>query len=75
MNILDDEINTHTIMSAEPTLFTPDPLYISVSEEITGKPTTQKQEDGGSDARFIGRHNIPVIISRPIVGELHSLDE
>jgi succinyl-diaminopimelate desuccinylase len=74
-NILGDEINTHTIMSAEPTQFTPDPLYLSVSEEITGKPTIQKKEDGGSDARFIGRHNIPVIVSRPIVGELHSLEE
>ena len=74
-NILGDEIDTHTIMSAEATQFTPDPLYLTVSEEITGKPTIQKKEDGGSDARFIGRHNIPVIVSRPIVGELHSLDE
>ena len=74
-NILGDEIDTHTIMSAEATRFTPDPLYLSVSEEITGKPTLQKKEDGGSDARFIGHHNIPVIVSRPIVGELHSLDE
>jgi succinyl-diaminopimelate desuccinylase len=74
-NLLGDEVNTHTIMSAEPTRFTPDPLYLSVSEEITGKHTIQKKEDGGSDARFIGRHNIPVIVSRPIVGELHSLDE
>jgi succinyl-diaminopimelate desuccinylase len=74
-SLLGDKIDTHTIMSAEPTQFTPDPLYLSVSEEITGKPTIQQKEDGGSDARFIGRHNIPVIVSRPIVGELHSLDE
>ena len=74
-NILGDDVETHTIMSAEPTQFTPDPLYLSVSEEITGKPTIQKKEDGGSDARFIGRYNIPVIVSRPIVGELHSVDE
>ncbi len=74
-NLLGDRIDTHTIMSAEPTQFTPDPLYLAVSEEVTGKPTMQKREDGGSDARFIGQHNIPVIVSRPIVGELHSLDE
>ena len=74
-NLLGNEIDTHKIMSAEPTRFTPDPLYISVSEEITGKTTIQNKEDGGSDARFIGQHNIPVIVSRPIVGELHSLDE
>ncbi len=74
-NLLDDEIDTHIIVSAEPTRFTPDPLYLTVSEEITGKPTILKKEDGGSDARFIGQHNVPVIVSRPIVGELHSLDE
>ncbi len=74
-SLLDNEINTYTIMSAEPTLLVPDPLYLSVSEEITGKPTKQEKEDGGSDARFIGRLNIPVIVSRPIVGELHSTDE
>ncbi|MEK6766676.1 MAG: M20 family peptidase, partial [Planctomycetota bacterium] len=43
--------------------------------EITGKPTNLEKEDGGSDARFIGRLNIPVIVSRPVVGELHSIDE
>ena len=74
-SLLSKEINIHTIMSAEPTRFVSDPLYLSVSEEITGKPTKQEKEDGGSDARFIGRHNIPVIVSRPIVGELHSTDE
>ena len=74
-SLLGKEINTHKIMSAEPTLLVPDPLYLSVSEEITGKTTKQEKEDGGSDARFIGRLNIPVIVSRPIVGELHSTDE
>ncbi len=72
---LGEGIDTHTLISAEPTLLIPDPLYLSVSEEITGKPTTREMEDGGSDARFIGRLNIPVIVSRPIVGELHSIDE
>lgn len=73
--LLSREINMHTIMSAEPTRLVPDPLYLSVSEEVTGKPALQEKEDGGSDARFLGRLNIPVIISRPIVGELHSTDE
>ena len=74
-NLLGKEINTHTLISAEPTLLSPDPLYLSVTEEVTGKPTTQEKEDGGSDARFIGCLNIPVIVSRPIVDELHSTDE
>ncbi len=74
-SLLDKEINTYTIMSAEPARLVPDPLYLSASEEITGKPTKQEKEDGGSDARFIGSLNIPVIVTRPIVGELHSTDE
>ena len=74
-NLLGEEINTHTLISAEPTLLSPDPLYLSATEEVIGKPASQEKEDGGSDARFIGRLNIPVIVSRPIVGELHSTDE
>jgi len=74
-NLLDKEVNARTLISAEPTLLSPDPLYFSVTEEVTGKPASQEREDGGSDARFIGRFNIPVIVSRPIVGELHSVDE
>ncbi len=73
--LLGKDIITNTIMSAEPTRLIPDPLYMSISEEITGRPTKQEKEDGGSDARFIGKLNIPVIVSRPIVGELHSTDE
>ena len=33
------------------------------------------QSHGGSDARFIAAHNIPCILSRPLVGNLHSIDE
>ena len=58
-----------------PNHISPDPLYLSVTEEVTGKSTSQVKEDGGSDARFIGSLNIPVIVSRPIVGKLHSIDE
>ncbi len=72
---LGNEIDMQILLSAEPTHFFPDLLYLSVTEEITGKPAVQVKEDGGSDARFIGRCNIPVIVSRPIVGELHSKDE
>ncbi|MBO1224676.1 MAG: M20/M25/M40 family metallo-hydrolase [Candidatus Scalindua sediminis] len=70
--ILGEGIDIHTLISAEPTRLSPDSLYLSVTEEITGKPANLGKEDGGSDARFVGRLNIPVIVSRPIVGELHS---
>ena len=33
------------------------------------------RESGGSDARFICRHGIPVIVARPLVGNLHAEDE
>jgi len=73
--ILGEGVDARALISAEPTRLPMDPLYLSVTEEITGKPATLGREDGGSDARFIGRLNIPVIVSRPIVGELHSENE
>jgi succinyl-diaminopimelate desuccinylase len=73
--ILGEGIEALALVSAEPTTLPMDPLYLSVTEEITGKPAALGREDGGSDARFIGRLNIPVIVSRPIVGELHSENE
>ena len=33
------------------------------------------KEDGASDCRYIHPHGIPVIISRPLVGDLHTTDE
>ena len=74
-NVLGEGIDIHTLISAEPTRLSPDSLYLSVTEEITGKSANLGKEDGGSDARFVGRLNIPVIVSRPIVGELHSENE
>lgn len=73
--MLGEGIEVQALVSAEPTHIPLDPLYLSVTEEITGKPAILTREDGGSDARFVGRLNIPVIVSRPIVGELHSENE
>jgi len=57
---------------AEPVDLSPDPLYLQVSEEITGEPVQLIREDGGSDARFLCKHGIAVIMSRPLVGDIHS---
>jgi succinyl-diaminopimelate desuccinylase len=65
-------ISTETIIAAEPVKLTPDPLYLEVSEEITGQRVRLIREHGGSDARFLCKHGIRVIMSRPLVGELHS---
>ncbi len=72
---LDDKMELEVLVSAEPTFLSPDPLYLKVTEEITAKPVRLIREHGGSDARFIARYGIPVIMSRPFVGNLHAEDE
>ena len=39
---------------------------------LTGQPVRLIREHGGSDARFLSKHGISVIMSRPVVGSLHS---
>jgi succinyl-diaminopimelate desuccinylase len=53
----------------------PDPLFLAATEEVTGKPVTLIREHGGSDARFVCGYGIPVIMSRPYVGNLHAENE
>ncbi|ODS30430.1 MAG: succinyl-diaminopimelate desuccinylase [Candidatus Scalindua rubra] len=36
--VLGEGIDVQTLISAEPTCLTPDSFYLSVTEEITGKP-------------------------------------
>ncbi|MCP5003752.1 MAG: M20/M25/M40 family metallo-hydrolase [Planctomycetes bacterium] len=74
-DVLGAGIHVDTVISAEPTHLSPDSDYVRVTESLTGKPATLCREDGGSDARFVGKYNIPVIVSRPVVGELHSKEE
>ena len=63
------------LVSAEPTKVSPDPLFLTATQEITQKPVTLIREHGGSDARFICGYGIPVIMSRPYVGNLHAENE
>lgn len=63
------------VIRAEPTRVVPDPLFLAATEEVTGKPVRLIREHGGSDARFICRYGIPVIMSRPLVGNLHAENE
>jgi succinyl-diaminopimelate desuccinylase len=73
--ILGNDVEAHVCLSAEPVEFESDPLFQQIIEEVTKKTVSLVKEDGASDCRFIHRHGIPVIISRPIVGELHTRDE
>ncbi|MGH7770534.1 MAG: M20 family metallopeptidase [Candidatus Binatia bacterium] len=63
------------LVAAEPTKVSPDPVFLAATEEITGKPVKLIREHGGSDARFICRYGIPVVMSRPFVGNLHAENE
>ena len=72
---LDNNMDMEVLVCAEPTKVSPDPLFLAATEEITQKPVTLIREHGGSDARFISGYGIPVIMSRPLVGNLHAEDE
>ena len=62
-------------MTAEPADLNPDPLFVQCCEERYGSPPTLVRDDGASDSRFVAAAGIPVIMSRPLVGNLHSRDE
>ena len=74
-DILGDRIQVNTLISAEPTDLSPDPLYQRVTEEVVGKKPLLIRDDGGSDARYFALKGIPVMMSRPFVGNLHAEDE
>ncbi|MFQ5779674.1 MAG: M20 family metallopeptidase, partial [Nitrospiria bacterium] len=73
--ILGEEIEVNVIIRAEATQLSPDPLYQQITEEVTGLPAKVVKDDGGSDARFLVPYKIPVMMSRPTVGNLHAVDE
>ncbi len=69
------EVDINTLVSAEATHLAPDETYRGITETVTGRPAVFVRGHGGSDARFICRHGIPVLMSRPLMGDLHTPDE
>ena len=63
------------LYGAPPTTLQPDPLFIRITEEVTGGSVRLIRAHGGSDARYVTEHGIPVIMSRPNVGGVHSVHE
>jgi len=61
--------------AAGATHLAPDPGYLRAIEAETGTPAELVRSDGASDARFVTPHDIPVMMSRPLVGNLHTVDE
>lgn len=73
--VLGPESQLTALMTAEPTSLDPDSLFCQVTEELTGKPIRHVRASGGSDSRFFRQYGIPVNLSRPLVGNLHAIDE
>ena len=59
----------------ESTAMTPDPEFMAIGERVLGRPLRTVRTAGTSDARFLAQRGIPVIISRPLVGNVHRPDE
>ena len=62
-------------MTAEPCHLDPDPLFCGITESVTGNPVKLIRAAGASDSRFFRKADIPVNLSRPLVGNLHGEDE
>jgi len=73
--LLGSDFQIHVKISANPSKLNPDPLFLEAAKEILEETPTLIKEDGASDARFVSCYNIPVVVSRPRVGNLHSLSE
>lgn len=68
-------VGVELIVGAETTHLAPDGLWVEIAERLTGRPVRFVRASGGSDAKFFRDHGIPVVLSRPLVGNLHAVDE
>ncbi len=73
--VLGDGVEIEILVSAEPSVLNPDPLWFEVTEALTGSPARTVRASGGSDARFLCQAGIRTIVARPLVGNLHAPDE
>lgn len=69
------DVQAEILLSAEPASLAPEPAYLDAIESVLTRRPVTGFDHGGSDGRFICRHGIPVMMSRPDVGELHDVDE
>jgi succinyl-diaminopimelate desuccinylase len=73
--VLGPECELTRLMTADPTVLKPDPLFSEITQTICGQPVRYVKASGGSDGRFFRKYGIPVNLSRPLVGNLHRIDE
>jgi succinyl-diaminopimelate desuccinylase len=69
------EVSVEPVATAPTTHLSPDPLYLQITELLTGAHAKLVRASGGSDALFIAQYGIPVVLSSPVVGNLHRPDE
>jgi succinyl-diaminopimelate desuccinylase len=74
-NCADEGVEIHPRVHAEPTHLQPDQVFLDITAEVTAQPVYRIRAAGGSDARFLAQRGIPVIMSRPLMGEIHSTEE
>lgn len=70
-----EHVAVTTRVAADPTVLRPDPLWFEIAGEVTGQPVRTVRASGGSDGRFLYKRGTPVVLSRPLVGNLHGQDE
>ncbi len=74
-DLLAEGVEIEKIIGAEPSHLAPDERFVELTAEVTGKPVELICASGGSDGRFFAEQGIPVMLSRPEVGNLHGADE
>jgi len=74
-DVTEKPFDMEVLIQADPSELKPDPLYFKITEEITKQRVEEVRDHGGSDARFFSAKGTPVIVSRPLVGNLHSEEE
>ena len=75
MEILGTDCELLPVMTGEATRLNPDPVFCEFTSQITGSTVREVKASGTSDSRFLRRYGIPVNLSRPLVGNLHAIDE
>ncbi len=73
--LLGEGVTAEPIVCAEPTHLAPDDRFLEVVHAVTGATPRLVRASGGSDGRFFCAEGIPVLLSRPRVGNLHGRDE
>lgn len=73
--IVGPQIEMETIVRAEPTHLDPDACFLAITGEVVGHEPVLVRACGGSDGRFFAEARIPVLLSRPRVGNLHGREE